>query len=64
MRLCYGALANLDHQTPPAHLIVTYAYETYVRTVKMNGGVLTLRTLELDKSPDGDTFNELTWTRL
>jgi len=37
---------------------------TYVRTVKMDGDVLTLKTLDLDKSPEGDTFNELTWARL
>jgi len=38
--------------------------KTYVRSVRLENDVLTLRTLDLDKSPDGDTFNRLTWRRI
>jgi hypothetical protein len=36
--------------------------KTYVRNVHLADGVLTLRT-EIEKGPEGDTFNRLTWTR-
>jgi Lipocalin-like domain len=44
-----------------------FAFETgrtLVRTVQFDNGVLTLRTVNLAKGPDGDTFNRLTWMRI
>jgi hypothetical protein len=37
---------------------------TLVRAVSFENDVLTLRTVDLLKGPDGDTFNRLSWARL
>jgi hypothetical protein len=44
-----------------------FAFETgttLVRSLRLDDGVLTLRTLNLLKGQDGETFNQLTWTRV
>ncbi len=44
-----------------------FAFETgkiLERIVQLEGDVLTLRTVNLQKEPGGDTFNRLVWTRI
>jgi hypothetical protein len=44
-----------------------FAFETgktLVRSMHLENDVLTLRTVNLEKGPDGETFNRLTWRRI
>jgi hypothetical protein len=65
----YGRLEIDERQSQVRHLIEgsLFAFETgvtLVRAVSFENDVLTLRTVDLLKGPDGDTFNRLTWARL
>jgi hypothetical protein len=65
----YGRFEIDECQSRVRHFIEgsLFAFETgatLVRTLSLENDVLTLRTVDLLKGPDGDTFNRLTWTRL
>ena len=65
----YGRFEIDERQSQVRHFIEgsLFAFETgvtLVRAVSFENDVLTLRTVDLLKGPDGDTFNRLTWARL
>ena len=65
----YGRFEIDEEQSQVRHFIEgsLLSFETgktYVRSVHLEGDVLTLTTLNLDKGPDGDTFNRLSWRRI
>jgi hypothetical protein len=65
----YGRFEIDERQSQVRHFIEgsLFAFETgatLVRALSLENDVLTLRTVDLLKGPDGDTFNRLTWTRL
>jgi hypothetical protein len=65
----YGRFEVDEAKSQVRHIIEgsLYAFETgliLVRSLLLEGDVLTLRTLDLDKGPEGETFNQLTWARL
>ena len=65
----YGRFEIDEAESRVRHFIEgsLFAFETgmtLVRTVRLVDGVLTLRTVDLLKGPDGETFNQLTWTRI
>lgn len=65
----YGRFEIDEAESKVRHFIEgsLFAFETgmtLVRTVRLVDGVLTLRTVDLLKGPDGETFNQLTWTRI
>ena len=52
--------------SPALHRRDAAAFETgvtLVRNLRLDDGVLTLRTVDLLKGPEGETFNQLTWAR-
>lgn len=65
----YGRFEVDEEKSQVRHFIEgsLFAFETgvtLVRTLRLNDGVLTLRTVDLLKGPEGETFNELTWARI
>jgi Lipocalin-like domain len=65
----YGRFEIDEEKSQVRHFIEgsLFAFETgvtLVRTLRLDDGVLTLRTVDLLKGPEGETFNQLTWVRL
>lgn len=64
----YGRFEIDEEKSQVRHFVEgsLYAFETgvtYVRTVSLNDGVLSLRTIDALSGPQG-TYNQLTWARL
>ena len=64
----YGRFEIDEERSQVRHFVEgsLFAFETgvtYVRTVSLNDGVLSLRTVDLLSGPEG-TYNQLTWARL
>ncbi len=65
----YGRFEVDERKSQVRHFIEgsLFAFETgvtLVRNLRLDDGVLTLRTVDLLKGPEGETFNQLTWARL
>ena len=65
----YGRFEIDEEKSQVRHFIEgsLFAFETgatLVRTVRLNDGVLSLRTVDLLTGPEGETYNQLTWARL
>ena len=65
----YGRFEIDEEKSQVRHFIEgsLFAFETgatLVRTVRLNDGVLSLRTVDLLAGPEGETYNQLTWARL
>jgi hypothetical protein len=65
----FGRFEVDEAQSQVRHFVdrALFAFETgktLVRSVHLENDVLTLRTVNLEQVPDGETFNRLTWTRV
>lgn len=65
----YGRFEIDEEKSQVRHFVEgsLFAFETgatLVRTVSLNDGVLSLRTVDLLTLPEGQTYNQLTWARL
>jgi hypothetical protein len=65
----YGRFEVDEAQSQVRHFIEgsLFAFETgktLVRSMHLENDVLTLRTADLEKGSDGETFNRLTWNRI